>query len=437
VEDKMIQGWAQKLAKAQGAEFQAAYYNKGSRDFVLKSWSKRWMNLTEAQYRRKLKSVGFNPKPSKGSYASEVDDMMELSINTKDVEYAGGMSGYKEGFYEDCGYRFLVTSAPNLPEPKPGEWPMLESIMGQLFNDYEQYVHAWLKIAYEALAAGRRRPGQVLVMCGPHGCGKSLFQNLITIMLGGRTGKPYQFMTGNTDFNGDLFAAEHLMIEDEVASTDLRSRRHFGAMIKNFTVNEEQRCHPKNKQGFMCRPQWRISISLNDEPENLMILPPLDGSIEDKMIILRVYKAEMPMPTITMDQRTAFWDGLKAEIPAFLHYLLNWEVPEDMRCERYGVKHVHDGTLIQSIDALSPEMKLLQLLDGEVSIYPWVGTPTELEHMLTSEGSGVYREANKLLSYPSAAGQYLGRLANKMPERVSFESIGGHRKKYTIRESEE
>jgi hypothetical protein len=78
--------------------------------------------------------------------------------------------------------------------------------------------------------------------------GKSLFQNLLTLILGGRTAKPYQYMMGATSFNADLFEAEHLAMEDEHASTDIRTRRHFGSQLKNVTVNDSQRCHGKHQK---------------------------------------------------------------------------------------------------------------------------------------------------------------------------------------------
>ena len=61
-------------------------------------------------------------------------------------------------------------------------------------------------------------------------------------------------------------------------------------------------------------------MSVNDEPENLMVLPPIDDSIEDKLIILRASKSPMPMPTATLEQRKAFWETLEertAGVPAF------------------------------------------------------------------------------------------------------------------------
>src|SRR5947199_8807639 len=90
---------------------------------------------------------------------------------------------------------------------------------------------------------------------------------------------------------------------------------------KNITVNDWQRCHAKNRVAIGLAPFWRLSVTVNDEPENLMVLPPIDDSIEDKLIILRAWKFPMPMPTATLQQRKAFWKRLEQELPAFLHYL--------------------------------------------------------------------------------------------------------------------
>jgi len=63
--------------------------------------------------------------------------------------------------------------------------------------------------------------------------------------------KPYLFMSGQTSFNSDLFEAEHLMIEDDVASCDIRARTTFGTYIKQFTANEEVQHHAKNRPAIV------------------------------------------------------------------------------------------------------------------------------------------------------------------------------------------
>src|SRR5258708_40122450 len=122
-------------------------------------------------------------------------------------------------------------------------------------------------------------------------------------------------MAGLTHFNKDLFAAEHLMIEDEVASTAIKHRRHFATRIKDFTVNEVQSCHAKGRDAISLRPFWRLTISLNDEPENLLILPPIDESLEDKIMLLKVRNFRMPLPTVTLENREGLWNALIAELP--------------------------------------------------------------------------------------------------------------------------
>ena len=104
-----------------------------------------------------------------------------------------------------------------------------------------------------------------------------------------------------------MFRAEHLVVEDNAASTDIRTRRNFGAFLKTITVNDDQPCFGKGREAVNLTPFWRLSISVNDEPENLMVLPPIDESIEDKLILLKAYSTPMPMPTETLEERHRFW----------------------------------------------------------------------------------------------------------------------------------
>ncbi len=266
---------------------------------------------------------------------------------------------------------------------------------------------------------------QLLVLAGIHDCGKSLLQNLITLIFGGRAARPYQFMSGLTPFNSDLFEAEHLMIEDEQASYDIRSRRNFGAQLKNITATEWQRCHAKNRVAISLAPFWRLSMSVNDEPENLMVLPPIDDSIEDKIIILRAAKTSMSMPTATLEQRSAFWQKLEGELPAFLDYLTQWEIPQKLSSERFGIAHFHHPAILQTRDNLAPEFRLLRLIDDELfdnyeNGPSWEGSAEQLERSLCGDGSKCRHEARKLFTFNTACGVYLARLAKKHPERFEY-----------------
>ena len=68
---------------------------------------------------------------------------------------------------------------------------------------------------------------------------------------------------------------------------------------------------------------WRVSITLNDDPEAMMVLPPLDQHIADKIILLRASVFEWPMPMETTAHRTGFHATIVREIPAYLHWLMH------------------------------------------------------------------------------------------------------------------
>jgi hypothetical protein len=293
-----------------------------------------------------------------------------------------------------------------------------------MLDSQADYVYGWLKVALEYLRENKRGPGQALVLAGEHDTGKSLIQNLFTRLLGGRSAKPYRYMTEQTSFNSELFAAEHLMIEDEPASSDLRTRRKFGSYIKIVTVDETQSFHAKNRPALTLKPFWRLTISVNIEPHNLVILPELDGSLEDKLILVKATKSPMPMPTRTPAERKAFWDKLVSELPAFVDFLLTWDIPKEKRSERFGITHYHHPEIRKAIDAVSPETRMLELIDRTVlsgKSAPWEGTAAELQTALESAEPV---QARALFDYNSAAGTYLGRLAKNVSNRVEKRGTG-------------
>jgi hypothetical protein len=338
-----------------------------------------------------------------------------------------------------------VTSSPSIIEPKQGQWPLILAVTDGLLihetlavkdglpiheiTDQTPYLFGWLKIAYEAVRDRKLMPGQALAIAGPRESGKSLIQALITEILGGRAAKPYQYMTGATTFNSEHFGAEHLMIEDESASTDIRARRNLGAAIKNLTVNTVQRCHGKNRTALSLTPFWRLTISVNEEPENLMVMPPIDESISDKIIMLKAYRSDMPMPTSTPSEREAFFKALRAELPAFLYDLMRWEIPEKLKNARFGICAYQHPELLEALNDIQPELQLLSIIDQDLIFgmdnNDWSGTAERLEQKLTDQEAAFNHKSRKLLYYSNACGTYLGRLAKHVPERISSRKVNG------------
>lgn len=416
------------------------FYDSGRKTYWLPNTRGEWMDVTTASLRLFLRNAGMSGEFTKGDpnpLTPLEQEMFRIQHNC-DVHYAGPLAGYPVGLYDVGGNRVLVTRGRKTVEPRKGRWPVLSKFLIQLLGDQRTHVLCWLKAAVEALQAGPPfRPGQMLALAGPAGCGKSLLQGLITELLGGRTSKPYRYLTGQTAFNSDLFTAEHLAIEDEAASTDLRTRRMFGAQLKNLIVNETQSFHAKGRDALTLTPFWRVSVTLNDEPENLMVLPPLDDSLKDKVLLLRAHPTKLPFGKDDLDGRRDFRAELSKELPEMLYDLFRMQVPTQLADQRYGVKAYHDPGLLEALEDLAPEHRLLQLCDG-LGLFSdfapaWEGTAAELERQLREKDKT--GEVGRLLNFNSACGMYLGRLKKKYPGRVSNRREHSGRQKWKIEKS--
>ena len=409
------------------------WYYPYSEKYYVQNDMREYIPYSKSTLKLILRKWGMSTRAQDDEPLSEVDELFADVSYNKTVSFAGRLAGARTGCYWINGKRILVTQSPNVIAAKPnGEFPMIQSVIDQLFNcdiDQRPYIYGWLKKGRQALVQADPLPGQALILAGPRNAGKNLFQDLVTEILGGRAEKPYRYMIGKTEFNSDLFGAEHLCIADEVPFHDMASRRVFGSKIKDMCVNSLQSCHGKHKEALSLVPLWRLSVSVNDEPENLVMLPPLDDSIADKLIMVRVDRAKMPMSTDTPEGRRKFWNAVCAELPYFVNFLDDYEIPEDMKDSRFGIKAFQHPALIEVLQDMSHEVRRLELM--ATIVVPrsgsWKGTKEELATALLEDPT-YKRQVERLLYYPTALQPYLRRLAKTRPERVrNYRSHGTYK----------
>ena len=350
---------------------------------------------------------------------------------------AGALAGHRNGVFSDgSGRKYLVTDEANgvwdKPEKKADEPKFFGAFVKELLAEHGQWelFCTWLALALRSLRNGDFRPGQVVVLAGPAGCGKSLLQALITEILGGRSASPFRYMMELTQFNKDLCGAEHWQIEDPATTTDIRTRRAFGAKLKEATVNRDFSIHAKGKDALTLPLFRRVTISVNDEPENLAVVPPLDPSIEDKVFLFHCAKAEkcfVPFRDKTGEiDRAGTWKAASGEVAAVRAWLLATfkSVPNPMRDDRFGIRAWHHPALRAELVSLAPETRFLQLVDDALFSgdddgpdSDFVGKSSELEKQLRK--SEVAFEVEKVLRYVGACGSYLGKLSKSHGERIS------------------
>lgn len=346
------------------------------------------------------------------------------------VSVLEGYAGKPAGLHNEDGRRFLIKTGANLIVPRPLRWKTIRRVIMAIVGDDPEVGNQqvavlllWLKVAYAALRAGVRTPGQAVVLAGPAGCGKSLLIDLIVAILGGRRGHPHKFITGRTSFNGELLGKEVLVSDDDAGSIDIRVRRGVAAAYKNLLFSGSVPIEQKYGMPDSFAPFWRLVIATNNEPESMLVLPPLSADIEDKINLINCHKRELPMTSSTPENRSKFFATLVSEIPGLLHDLECLEIPKGLQCARSGVRHFHHPALLAALTELTPETALLNLIDetlpnmvlmGHRRI--WEGTASKLRNDL-HEFSSIKSDVQNLLPAPNMVGTYLGRL-EKSTDRV-------------------
>lgn len=360
------------------------------------------------------------------------------------VQWSGAIAGHRRGIrFDQDGMPVLITSEANLPTAEDGSFPTIKNIIDQAFPDAipHDIFTGWTATRYRAVASSTHIPAPMLVLAGEINTGKSLLAWIVSQALGGRVASPHSAWSGGMLWNDDLIGAELLLIDDAVASTDIRSRRNFGAAFKESIFADNVQLRKRHASSISVRPVWAVMVCCNSTPESLQVIPPLDGDLADKVILLRAAPITPPIDTSSPEGRNELQRRIRDELPAFAAHLASFVIPADLRDTRSGVLAWRDPELADSVEASSPERRLEELLQAALvnrgiwETLPITLSAAEIEGRLLETGSPVRDQARNLFSWPAAAGTYLGRLARTGSANVELAAPDTHNKtnRYTIR----
>ena len=372
--------------------------------------------------------VGFVPLTSESSVKQHLkeyrvpkpmlDSIMCRIREEQLVQHIGPIAGHKPGLHKFNNDSFLVTTGPTIIEGKMGCGHYIQDFFRGLLDDeahpdqYQTFLN-WLSHARKAVLRGERAQTPAIVFTGARGDGKSLAIEIIKHCLGGRTAKAYKFFAGDDQFNSELAGAELLVSDDDAVSKDHRARLQFAKAIKGNLFSDSMRIRGMFTAGFGCAPVHALIIACNDEPEDLRVLPELDGQMCDKIILLKTGRGEFPSDST--DHMGSIRRAIAEALPGFL-YDLDRRDMQKAYDDRGRLKCFWHPEIIQAIDLLSPEYQLLQLIhqvEDVMKLVTWRGTAAKLSELLTDRDGSTWHAAGKLLSWPTACGTYLSRLAQK------------------------
>ena len=228
----------------------------------------------------------------------------------------------------------------------------------------EQLVHllSWMAYFYRSAARMPEHPpvGTVLILAGPAGIGKSFFATeVLGRLMGGWDNADKMYLEGSR-FNSETVKKPVHVIDDKLGSKTRRDRSKFTELLKYTAASGRVRCEAKFGHSVEKLP-WpgRIVILSNVDSQSLSVLPDLDMSTRDKFTMLKLGSAKYSFGSTEENQR---W--LAEELPAFARFLLGWEIPVELRDDRFGVKAVQHSDMSQASAENGPTQIVADIIES-------------------------------------------------------------------------
>lgn len=323
--------------------------------FVFNAANGQWMPENKENTLNELlvtRGLGKDSGKKAGRKHSEIDEAVAYIRHHHRVAGAAPFAFYPKGLMKWNGSTYLNTHTREVLQPaKTGVWgedfPWLSMFLDQFFALPEQKVYflSWLSRFYKGCYNRTPKSGQSMFIAGPVNSGKTFLNRAIISPLMGGHAEAKDWLLGKANFNSQLFESAYWPIDDGSVGTSAQMHRYFSEMVKVLAANRDMESHAKF--GKPCQVGWqgRLGVTCNTDAESLRILPQLDISILEKLMLFRA--ASRSIAFLSEEEMDAI---IKRELPFFARFLLDYVIPEECRDEdpRFGVRAYHDKELVSS-----------------------------------------------------------------------------------------
>jgi len=128
--------------------------------------------------------------------------------------------------------------------------------------------------------------------------------------------------------SGGDCGAELLRLDDFTSTTDIRSRLNFASNFKAAIYGGSVPMHKRHCSSMTVRPVWNVMVCCNNTPENLLIIPPINADMADKVAILAVNSIHLPADSTTGEEgRSRIQQQIRVKLPALARQLADPDSP--------------------------------------------------------------------------------------------------------------
>lgn len=385
---KGFYNWADLLSIDFVKQFETENFAKLTKDIV---WNgKHYYRLQpdacykpydDGKIRTHLRGRGASPKLPKGGGLSELEQCLEYIHDHQQVDIAATFPLRPTGIIDMEGERVLNISSRRVMSPAPGtavwgpkgQFAWLSYFLERFFSTREQ-LDFWLSHTAHFYKAGldlKPVQGQAIFLVGPPGTGKGLLGTGIAGPIFGGYKDASDYLTGSDPFGGELFSVAVWVVGDAVSTIDARSHRNFSERVKKTVANREFRANTKFLKADTIQWRGRLYVSLNDDAKSIRMIPDLEISIREKLLLFRTVDTGIEFPS-----EEKLKEILARELPHLCRYLLDWVIPDHcLGPKRFGLVPYHEPSLVESARLNSSTSGFAELLADWMKDYFTVREP--------------------------------------------------------------
>lgn len=393
---------------------------------------------TIADVKLHLRVLGLRDEMIKGKDLTPVEDAIYACQMTRRADYVVPLIYRPNDIVYHNNRAYLNTSRvrPTAPLPDPRAWgegfPWTARYFDKLWDRVQwEYFISWAANFYQQALAGKPTTGLALFIAGDGSIGKNFTANAVLGQLLGGHADASKFVTGKDEFNGNLLAAPIWTCHDTQQTADNpTSRNAFTQRLKRIIADRELISRSMFKEGVDVPWNGRIIVTLNTDAESLRMLPDLEQTTLNKVLLLRA--SDPGVDEFPADEE------ILAELPSFGAFLRDYEIPAAIREARFGIRAWHHPDLLDAAHAESPITSALEVISiwrkeyfsgVDKGVENWVGNSTELlQEMLSLDGT------RDLIRSQFRNGAVLGRNMTTLVGRGTtwLHKVPGGRRQYRI-----